>query len=116
MVGQRIKVKNSVKQPRFGWSGHDHASIGTISATDADGRLRIYTPAGSKAWVLDPSEVEIFEEHKFHVGDWVTVLENVSTPTHQWGNVCHSSIRVVHHIEDEVSLGGFLLYGQVMAL
>ncbi|KAL2461125.1 E3 ubiquitin-protein ligase KEG [Abeliophyllum distichum] len=101
LVGQRIKVKNSVKQPRFGWSGHNHASIGTISAIDADGKLRIYTPAGSKAWALDPSEVEIVEEQKLHVGDWVRVRENVSTPTHQWGDVRHSSIGVVHRIEDE---------------
>ncbi|CAA2942819.1 E3 ubiquitin- ligase KEG [Olea europaea subsp. europaea] len=101
LVGQRIKVKNSVKQPRFGWSGHNNASIGTISAIDADGKLRIYTPAGSKAWVLDPSEVEIVEEQKLHVGDWVRVRENVSTPTHQWGEVRHSSIGVVHRLEDE---------------
>lgn len=101
LVGQRIKVKNSVKQPRFGWSGHNNASIGTISAIDADGKLRIYTPAGSKAWVLDPSEVEIVEEQKLHVGDWVRVRENVSTPTHQWGDVRHSSIGVVHRLEDE---------------
>ncbi|KAI3448779.1 hypothetical protein Pfo_005444 [Paulownia fortunei] len=101
MVGQRVKVKYSVKQPRFGWSGHNHASVGTVSAIDADGKLRIYTPAGSKAWVLDPSEVEIVEERELRVKDWVRVKQNVSNPTHQWGDVCHSSIGVVHRIEDE---------------
>ncbi|KAL0413504.1 UNVERIFIED_CONTAM: E3 ubiquitin-protein ligase KEG [Sesamum radiatum] len=101
IVGQRVKVKNSVKQPRFGWSGHNHASVGTISAIDADGKLRIFTPAGSKAWVLDPSEVEIVEERELRVRDWVRVKPNVSNPTHQWGDVSHSSIGVVHRMEDE---------------
>ncbi|PHU09809.1 E3 ubiquitin-protein ligase KEG [Capsicum chinense] len=100
LVGQRVRVRNSVKQPRFGWSGHSHASVGTISAIDADGKLRIYTPAGSKSWMLDPSEVDLVEEKEIQVGDWVKVRENVSNPTHQWGDVSHSSIGVVHRIED----------------
>ncbi|XP_019427356.1 PREDICTED: E3 ubiquitin-protein ligase KEG-like [Lupinus angustifolius] len=100
-VGQKVRVKQYVKQPRFGWSGHTHASIGTVQAIDADGKLRIYTPAGSKAWMLDPSEVEIVEEKELCIGDWVRVRASVSTPTHQWGEVSHSSIGVVHRMEDE---------------
>ncbi|XAR63544.1 Non-specific serine/threonine protein kinase [Bertholletia excelsa] len=100
MVGQRVRVKNCVKQPRFGWSGHSHASVGTISAIDADGKLRIYTPAGSKTWMLDPSEVEVVEEEEICIGDWVKVRETVSTPVYQWGDVTHSSIGVVHRIEE----------------
>lgn len=100
-VGQRVKVTNTVKQPRFGWSGHSHASVGTISAIDVDGKLRIYTPAGPRAWMLDPSEVEIVEERELRVKDWVRVKPNVSSPTHQWGDVCHSSIGVVHRLEDD---------------
>ncbi|XP_010276682.1 PREDICTED: E3 ubiquitin-protein ligase KEG isoform X2 [Nelumbo nucifera] len=100
VVGQRVGVKKCVKQPRFGWSGHSHASVGTISAIDADGKLRIYTPAGSKAWMLDPSEVEMVEEEELHIGDWVRVKASVATPTYQWGEVNHSSIGVVHRMED----------------
>ncbi|PSS24307.1 E3 ubiquitin-protein like [Actinidia chinensis var. chinensis] len=100
MVGQRVRVKNCVKHPRFGWSGHNHASVGTVLAIDADGKLRIYTPAGSKAWLLDPSEVELVEKEEIRIGDWVKVRASVSTPTHQWGDVSHSSIGVVHRIED----------------
>ncbi|CAL0335141.1 unnamed protein product [Lupinus luteus] len=100
-VGQKVRVKEYVKQPRFGWSGHTHASIGTIQGIDADGKLRIYTPAGSKAWMLDPSEVEIVEEKELCIGDWVRVRASVSTPTHQWGEVSHSSIGVVHQMEHE---------------
>ncbi|KAJ9190547.1 hypothetical protein P3X46_001734 [Hevea brasiliensis] len=100
IVGQKVRVKLSVKQPRFGWSGHSHASVGTISAIDADGKLRIYTPVGSKTWMLDPSEVELVEEEELHIGDWVRVRASVSTPTHQWGEVNHSSIGVVHRMED----------------
>ncbi|KAL2656279.1 hypothetical protein AAZV13_04G111900 [Glycine max] len=100
-VGQKVRVKQYVKQPRFGWSGHTHASIGTIQAIDADGKLRIYTPAGSKTWVLDPSEVEVVEEKELCIGDWVRVKASISTPTHHWGEVSHSSIGVVHRMEDE---------------
>ncbi|OWM78462.1 hypothetical protein CDL15_Pgr016186 [Punica granatum] len=99
-VGQKVRVKMSVKQPRFGWSGHSHSSIGTISSIDADGKLRIYTPAGSKVWMLDPSEVDLVEEEEFRIGDWVKVKASVSSPIHQWGEVSHSSIGVVHRMED----------------
>ncbi|XP_027922382.1 E3 ubiquitin-protein ligase KEG [Vigna unguiculata] len=100
-VGQKVRVKQYVKQPRFGWSGHSHASLGTIQAIDADGKLRIYTPAGSRTWMLDPSEVEVVEEKELCIGDWVRVKASVSTPTHHWGEVSHSSIGVVHRMEDE---------------
>ncbi|XP_027340639.1 E3 ubiquitin-protein ligase KEG-like isoform X2 [Abrus precatorius] len=100
-VGQKVRVKQYVRQPRFGWSGHTHASVGTIQAIDADGKLRIYTPAGSKAWMLDPSEVEVVAEEQLSIGDWVRVKASVSTPTHHWGEVSHSSIGVVHRMEDE---------------
>ncbi|KAK6928918.1 Serine-threonine/tyrosine-protein kinase, catalytic domain [Dillenia turbinata] len=99
MVGQRVRVKFSVKQPRFGWSGHSHVSVGTISAIDADGKLRIYTPVGSRAWMLDPSEVELMEEEELQIGDWVRPKASVSTPTYQWGEVNGSSIGVVHRME-----------------
>ncbi|XP_061346530.1 E3 ubiquitin-protein ligase KEG-like, partial [Gastrolobium bilobum] len=101
IVGQKVRVKQYVKQPRFGWSGHTHASLGIIQAIDADGKLRIYTPAGSKAWMLDPSEVEVVEEKELCIGDWVRVRASVSTPTHHWGEVSHSSLGVVHRMEDE---------------
>ncbi|CAB4268321.1 unnamed protein product [Prunus armeniaca] len=81
--------------------GHSHASLGTISTIDADGKLRIYTPAGSKAWMWDPSEVELVEEEELHIGDWVRVKASVSTPTHQWGEVSRLSVGVVHCMENE---------------
>ncbi|XP_068661912.1 E3 ubiquitin-protein ligase KEG-like isoform X1 [Aristolochia californica] len=100
MIGQRVRVKESVKQPRFGWSGHSHISLGTILAIDADGKLRIYTPAGSKAWMLDPAEVESVEEEEMQIGDWVRVKASVGTPSHQWGEVSPSSIGVVYRMEE----------------
>ncbi|TYJ15760.1 hypothetical protein E1A91_A10G205600v1 [Gossypium mustelinum] len=100
IVGHKVRVKLSVKQPRFGWSGHSHRSIGTIAAIDADGKLRIYTPVGSKTWMLDPSEVELVKEQELCIGDWVRVRPSVSIPTHHWGEVTHSSIGVVHRMEN----------------
>ncbi|PPD80926.1 hypothetical protein GOBAR_DD22139 [Gossypium barbadense] len=100
IMGHKVRVKLSVKQPRFGWSGHSHRSIGTIAAIDADGKLRIYTPVGSKTWMLDPSEVELVKEQELCIGDWVRVRPSVSIPTHHWGEVTHSSIGVVHRMEN----------------
>ncbi|XP_072984239.1 E3 ubiquitin-protein ligase KEG [Typha latifolia] len=100
-VGQRVRIRKGVSQPRFGWSNHSHSSIGTISSIDADGKLRIYTPAGSKAWMMDPAEVErVVEEEEVCVGDWVKVRETITTPTYQWGEVSHASIGVVHRAEN----------------
>ncbi|KAK1318887.1 E3 ubiquitin-protein ligase KEG [Acorus calamus] len=104
VVGQRVRMKQNVKQPRFGWAGQNHVSIGTISSIDADGKLRIYTPVGSKVWMLDPAEVEMVEEEEMRVGDWVRVKATVSTPSYQWGDVSHSSVGVIHRIEDDGEL------------
>jgi len=104
-AGQQVRIKSSVKQPRFGWSGHSHCSIGTITTIDADGRLRVYTSSGSqKAWMLDPAEVEVVEEQPICIGDWVRVKSSVPTPTHQWGEVTHKSIGVVQKIDDDGDL------------
>lgn len=101
VVGQRVRVKLCIHQPRFGWSNHNHSSIGTISSIDADGKLRIHTPAGARAWLIDPAEVEkVEEEEEVCVGDWVKVKDCVATPTYQWGDVNHNSIGVVHRAED----------------
>ncbi|XVF41093.1 hypothetical protein PTKIN_Ptkin01aG0252400 [Pterospermum kingtungense] len=99
-VGWKVRVKLSVKQPRFGWSGHSHTSVGTVAAIDADGKLRMYTPVGSKTWILDPSEVELVEEQELSIGDWVRVRSSVSIPTYHWGEATHSSIGVVHRMEN----------------
>ncbi|XP_047315688.1 E3 ubiquitin-protein ligase KEG [Impatiens glandulifera] len=99
-LGQKIRVRVSIKQPRFGWSSQTHDSLGTICAIDADGKLRIHTPASTKPWMLDPSEVERVEEIEIKIGDWVKVSSKVPTLTHQWGDVTHSSIGVVHRIEN----------------
>ncbi|MQL83048.1 hypothetical protein Taro_015527, partial [Colocasia esculenta] len=99
-IGDRVRMKKFVKQPRFGWSGHNHFSIGTISSIDADGKLRIHTPAGGRAWLLDPAEVDKVEEEEICVGDWVRVKTSVTMPTYQWGEVSHASIGVVHKMEN----------------
>ncbi|KAL4203568.1 hypothetical protein AMTRI_Chr01g104540 [Amborella trichopoda] len=95
-IGQKVRVKGWVRQPRFGWSGNSHASVGTVVGVDADGRLRAYTGAGGKQWALDPAEVETVEEEVLRVGDWIRVRDSVETPVHQWGSVTRSSIGVVY--------------------
>eukprot|EP00252_Welwitschia_mirabilis_P017854 TRINITY_DN3975_c0_g1_i1.p1 TRINITY_DN3975_c0_g1~~TRINITY_DN3975_c0_g1_i1.p1 ORF type:complete len:1637 (-),score=359.35 TRINITY_DN3975_c0_g1_i1:440-5350(-) len=104
-TGDLVKVKVPIKQPRFGWSGHSPGNVGTVTSIDADGRLRVYTSSGSqKVWMLDPAEVEVVEEQPICIGDWVKVKSSVPTPTHQWGEVTHKSIGVVHKIDDDNDL------------
>ncbi|BBN00251.1 E3 ubiquitin-protein ligase KEG [Marchantia polymorpha subsp. ruderalis] len=104
-VGQLVQVKASVKQPRFGWSGHNHGSRGTVTLIDADGRLRLHSSIGTqKTWMLDPAEVEVIEEQPICIGDWIKVKGSVPTPVHQWGEVTHKSIGVVHRIDDDGDL------------
>lgn len=68
----------------------------------------VYTPAGSKTWMLDPSEVEtIEEEEEIKIGDWVRVKPSITTPTYQWGEVNPSSIGVVYRMEYGESLVSF---------
>lgn len=112
-VGQKVKVKPHVKQPRFGWSGHTHESIGSISAIDLDGKLRIFTPAGSKVWMLDPSEVDVVEEEIIQIGDWIRVKSSIATPAYQWGEVTRDSIGVVHKMEEGELLVSFCFLDQL---
>ncbi|KAG0500795.1 hypothetical protein HPP92_000867 [Vanilla planifolia] len=100
VVGRRVRIRKCVKHPRFGWSGHGHASFAIIASIDGDGKLMTYTANGCKPWAMDPSEVELVEEEEVRVGDWVRVRATVTTPTYQWGDVGPLSIGVVHHVED----------------
>lgn len=104
-IGQQVCVKESVKQPRFGWCGNNHESVGTVTSIDADGRLRAYVCMGSqKHWMLDPADVEIVEEKPICIGDWVRVKATTSSPAHSWGEVTHRSVGVVHKIDDNGDL------------
>jgi E3 ubiquitin-protein ligase KEG len=101
VVGQRVRIRGCIHHPRFGWSNHNHSSIGTIASIDADGKLRIHTPAGARAWLIDPAEIDkVEEEEEVCVGDWVKVKHSIRTPTYQWGDVNHNSIGVIHRAED----------------
>lgn len=100
VTGDRVRMKNGVKQPRFGWSGHNHGTVGTISSVDGDGKLRLYMPAGGRAWLMDPAEVDKVEEAQICVGDWVRVKSSITMPAYQWGEVSHASIGVVHKMEE----------------
>ncbi|GBG60914.1 hypothetical protein CBR_g16035 [Chara braunii] len=105
-VGQTVRVKPDVQHLRFGMGGHRRGTVGTITGIDADGRLRLHSPVGStqKAWMLDPAEAETVEPPSLQVGDWVSVCPSVPTPVHQWGEVTHKSIGVIHRIDDDGDL------------
>ncbi|KAJ9565742.1 hypothetical protein OSB04_001708 [Centaurea solstitialis] len=97
---RRTRAMGRPKHPsRTGRQAHEWAT-GPCQDLREAAELRIYTPAGSKSWMLDPFEVEVVEQRELYIGDWVRVRPSVSSPTHHWGDVTHSSIGVVHRIED----------------
>lgn len=99
-IGQRVKVKPSIPNPRFGWSGHSHASIVSITAIDADGKIKVSSSSAQKPWILDPSEVVMVEEEQLNIGDWVKIKPSIVMPAYHWGDVARQSVGVIHKMED----------------
>ncbi|KGN48095.1 E3 ubiquitin-protein ligase KEG [Cucumis sativus] len=99
-IGQHVKVKPSIPNPRFGWSGHSHASIVSITAIDADGKIKVSSSSPQKLWILDPSEVVMVEEEQLNIGDWVKIKPSIVMPAYHWGDVTRQSVGVIHKMED----------------
>ncbi|KAG1678473.1 hypothetical protein FOA52_014504 [Chlamydomonas sp. UWO 241] len=59
-VGQRVRVRNDVEEPAFGWGAAKSGMIGTVcSVSEADGTCLIDFPGLSKLWRSKLDEVEV---------------------------------------------------------
>ncbi|KAL2080923.1 hypothetical protein ACEWY4_022776 [Coilia grayii] len=91
LVGDRVRVKASVKEPKHKWGSVTHSSVGVVKAFRPNGAMVVDFP-GSPGWKADPAEMDF---QGFLVGDRVRVKASVEEPKHKWGSVTHSSVGVV---------------------
>eukprot|EP01050_Picozoa_sp_SAG11_P030866 SAG11_NODE_9319_length_922_cov_1.029162_2_plen_86_part_01 len=59
IVGSKVRVKKSVAEPRYGWGGVSHSSVGTVASIDSDGDFRIEFPGRSNTWTGAKDEIEL---------------------------------------------------------
>lgn len=57
-------MKRSVAEPRFGWGGETHHSVGSIIDIESNGRLIIEIANRAVPWEADPSDMEKLEDFK----------------------------------------------------
>ncbi|KAF3549576.1 hypothetical protein DY000_02000535 [Brassica cretica] len=96
--GQHVRLRKDVKEPRFGWRGQSHDSVGSVLCVDDDGTLRVGFPGASRGWKADPAEMERVEE--FKVGDWV----RIPSAKHGFGSVVPGSMGIVYSVRGDKSL------------
>ncbi|XP_063069009.1 uncharacterized protein LOC134460560 [Engraulis encrasicolus] len=91
LVGDRVRVRASVVEPKHKWGNVTHSSVGVVKAFKPSGLMLVDFP-GKPGWTAEPSEMEL---QGFVVGDRVRVKTTVKEPKHKWGSVTHSSVGVV---------------------
>lgn len=59
LIGQTVRIRRGVVNPRLGWGNETHASRGTVALVDADGKLRVrFRKCTKRLWIGDPADVE----------------------------------------------------------
>ncbi|XP_063070704.1 uncharacterized protein LOC134461777 [Engraulis encrasicolus] len=91
MVGDRVRVKASVVEPKHNWGNATHNSVGVVKVFTQNSLMLVDFP-GESNWKADPVEMEYIG---FIVGDRVRVKASVQSPKQGWGKVTHSSVGVV---------------------
>ncbi|XP_053344377.1 E3 ubiquitin/ISG15 ligase TRIM25-like [Clarias gariepinus] len=109
-VGDRVRVKPSVKTPKYNWGCTvTHRSVGVIKSV-TDETVVVDFPE-HKNWkgllsemervtAADVSEVPA-QQTKIKVGDRVRVKSSVNSPKRSWGRVTHESVGVVKSLSGE---------------
>ncbi|XP_050995357.1 tripartite motif-containing protein 5 isoform X2 [Labeo rohita] len=114
VVGDRVRVKQSVVTPTHKWGSVTHSSIGVVKKIQND-LLTVDFPE-QRNWTGVISEMERVTSGgsdlstknglmNIKVGDRVRVKPSITTPKHNWGrNVSHKSVGVVKDIKDDDSV------------
>uniref|UniRef100_A0A8B9H5F2 FinTRIM family, member 79 n=1 Tax=Astyanax mexicanus TaxID=7994 RepID=A0A8B9H5F2_ASTMX len=97
-TGDRVKVNASVTNPKRGWGGASHKSVGVVVAVNGES-ITVDFPE-HKSWNGTVSEMELVsgansELCKFNCGDRVRVKSSVKTPKYNWGSISHKSVGTV---------------------
>ncbi|GBG78174.1 hypothetical protein CBR_g26207 [Chara braunii] len=103
-VSDRVKVKMSVKEPRFKWAGQSHTSIGTVAKIGDRGLLEVKFPNRKESWYADPAEMIVVPPPVFQKGSWVRPNAAAFSRRHlpSWDGVSMSSLGLVQSVDGEI--------------
>ncbi|MBS3166578.1 hypothetical protein J4403_00015 [Candidatus Woesearchaeota archaeon] len=101
-IGDKVRVKESVDEPKYKWDTLDHNAVGEIvDFFDTEDKLVINFPNYEK-WYGHAPEMELVSKTKskkessskygFSIGDKVRVKESVDEPKEGWGHIHHDSV------------------------
>ncbi|KAK2864395.1 hypothetical protein Q7C36_003549 [Tachysurus vachellii] len=113
-IGDRVRVKSSVKTPKFNWGCTvTHKSVGVVKSVNDE--TLIVDFEDHKNWkgllsemervtVADESGISA-QQRSIKIGDRVRVKPSVKNPKQGWGRVTHQSVGVVKGLsEDEITV------------
>jgi hypothetical protein len=69
-VGSRVRVKQSVSAPAYGWGGVKHGMVGVVIKIDSDGDLKVDFPGTATGWNCKLSEMEAVGGDNGETGGW----------------------------------------------
>ncbi|XP_066533890.1 uncharacterized protein [Hoplias malabaricus] len=101
-IGDRVRVKDSVSSPKYGWGSASHRSIAVVKAINGE-TMRVDYPE-HKSWLAAVSEMELApstDSENFRIGDKVRVKVSVSSPRYQWEDASNKSVGVITAIDGE---------------
>ncbi|KAG7316277.1 hypothetical protein KOW79_019818 [Hemibagrus wyckioides] len=112
-VGDSVRVKPSVKTPKFNWGCTvTHKSVGVVKSVNEE--TLIVDFQDHKNWkgllsemerVTIANELISAEQRSINVGDRVRVKPSVNNPKQGWGRVTHQSVGVVKSLAgDEITV------------
>jgi hypothetical protein len=58
-IGSRVRVKQSVSAPAYGWGCVKHGMVGVVTKIDSDGDLKVSFPGIVTGWNCRPSDMEV---------------------------------------------------------
>ncbi|XP_051500622.1 E3 ubiquitin/ISG15 ligase TRIM25-like [Myxocyprinus asiaticus] len=100
-IGNRVRVRSSVTNPKHGWGEVTHSCIGVIKQIQGE-YLTVDFPE-QIGWIGIISEMELVtsagSELGLSPGERVHVKPSISTPAHGWGSVTKDSVGVVLAID-----------------
>ncbi|XP_048062451.1 E3 ubiquitin/ISG15 ligase TRIM25 isoform X3 [Megalobrama amblycephala] len=101
-IGNRVRVRSSVKEPKHGWGSVTHNSIGVIKKIQGESLTVDFPDQTDWTGVLSEMELmsgDVSELLSLSPGARVRVKPTISTPAHGWGSVTKHSIGVVVAID-----------------